>query len=148
MVLYVGNSSVTAEFPSQRPVTRSFDISFDLRLNKPVWVNNRETGDLRRHRAHYDITVVQPQSGRLDEILSLLMWSTDCFAYILQSYLRIFFFHKILGKEYCWLILFATRNIGNAIHFYVHWTQFNDFVNISVIYVTKNVTFKAKHLRE
>ena len=30
----VGNSPVTGEFPSQRPVTRSFDVFFDLRLNK------------------------------------------------------------------------------------------------------------------
>ena len=28
------NSPVTGEFPAQRPVTRSFDIFFDLRLNK------------------------------------------------------------------------------------------------------------------
>ena len=28
------NSPVTGEFPSQRPVTRSFDIFFDLHLNK------------------------------------------------------------------------------------------------------------------
>ena len=28
------NSPVTGEFPSQRPVTRSFDFFFDLRLNK------------------------------------------------------------------------------------------------------------------
>ena len=32
--LCVGNSPVTGEFPSQRPVTRSFDIFFDLGLNK------------------------------------------------------------------------------------------------------------------
>ena len=32
--LCVRNSPVTAEFPSQRPVTRSFDVFFDLRLNK------------------------------------------------------------------------------------------------------------------
>ena len=30
----VGNSLVTGEFPSQRPVTRSFNIFFDLTLNK------------------------------------------------------------------------------------------------------------------
>ena len=30
----VGNSPVTGEFPTQRPVTRSFDVFFDLRLNK------------------------------------------------------------------------------------------------------------------
>ena len=29
-----GNSPVTGEFPTQRPVTRSFDVLFDLRLNK------------------------------------------------------------------------------------------------------------------
>ena len=29
-----GNSSVTGEFPSQRSVTRSFDVFFDLSLNK------------------------------------------------------------------------------------------------------------------
>ena len=29
-----GNSPVTGEFPSQRPVTRSFDVFFDLRLNE------------------------------------------------------------------------------------------------------------------
>ena len=34
MGLCVGNSPVTGEFPSQRPVTRSFDVFFDLRLNK------------------------------------------------------------------------------------------------------------------
>ena len=31
-----GNSPVTSEFSSQGPVTRSFDGSFDLRLNKTV----------------------------------------------------------------------------------------------------------------
>ena len=34
LALCAGNSSVTGEFPAQRPVTRSFDIFFDLRLNK------------------------------------------------------------------------------------------------------------------
>ena len=30
MALCVGNSPVTGEFPSQRPVTLSFDVFFDL----------------------------------------------------------------------------------------------------------------------
>ena len=29
-----GNSPVTSEFPAQRPVTLSFDVFFDLRLDK------------------------------------------------------------------------------------------------------------------
>ena len=32
--LCVGNSPVAGEFPAHRPVTRSFDVFFDLRLNK------------------------------------------------------------------------------------------------------------------
>ena len=51
------NSPVPGEFPAQRPVTRSFDVFFDLRLNNG-WVNNREAGDLRRYRAHYDAVVM------------------------------------------------------------------------------------------
>ena len=31
-----GNSPVTSEFPSQRPVTRIFDIFFDMHLNKQL----------------------------------------------------------------------------------------------------------------
>ena len=34
LVICAGNSPVTGEFPTQRPVTRGFDIFFDLRLNK------------------------------------------------------------------------------------------------------------------
>ena len=55
--LRAGNSPVTGEFPTQRPVTRSFDVFFGLHLNNG-WVNNREAGDLRRHRAHYDVIVM------------------------------------------------------------------------------------------
>ena len=34
LAICAGNSPVTDEFPAQRPVTRSFDVFFDLRLNK------------------------------------------------------------------------------------------------------------------
>ena len=34
LALCAGNSPDTGEFPSQRPVTRSFDVLFDLRMNK------------------------------------------------------------------------------------------------------------------
>ena len=44
--------AVSGEFPTQKTVMRSFDVFFDLRLNKRV------VGDLRRHRAHYDVIVM------------------------------------------------------------------------------------------
>ena len=42
------NSPVAGEFHAQRPVARSFDVFFD-----------REAGDLRRHRSHYDVNVME-----------------------------------------------------------------------------------------
>ena len=54
LAICAGNSLVTDEFPAQRPVTRSFDAFFDLN----GWVNKRQAGDLRHHRAHYDVIVM------------------------------------------------------------------------------------------
>ena len=53
LAICAGNSPVPGEFPTQSPVTRSFDVFFDLR------VKNRKAGDLRRYRAHYDVSVMQ-----------------------------------------------------------------------------------------
>ena len=52
-----GEFTGSGEFPAQRPVTRNFDVFFDLRLNDG-WVNNRDAGDLRRYGAHYDVIVM------------------------------------------------------------------------------------------
>ena len=42
LALCVGNSPVTGEFPSQRPVTRSFDVFFDHHLND--WLSKQSWG--------------------------------------------------------------------------------------------------------
>ena len=50
-----GNSPVPGEFPSQRPVTRTFDVYFDLRLNKRLskqswgWLFETLSSPLWRH---------------------------------------------------------------------------------------------------
>ena len=36
LAICAGNLPVTGEFPAQRPVTRSFDVFFDLRLIKQL----------------------------------------------------------------------------------------------------------------
>ena len=58
LALYEGNPPVTAGFASQTPVTRSFDISSDLCVNKRL-SKRRNAGDLIRHRAHSDVTVMR-----------------------------------------------------------------------------------------
>ena len=44
-------------FPSQRPLTRNFDLSFIYAWTNG-WANTRGAGDLRRHRAHCDVNVM------------------------------------------------------------------------------------------
>ena len=79
-----GNSPVTGEFPTQRPVTRSFDAFFDLRLNKiNGWVNKRKAGDLRCNRAHYDVIVIFDSSlywGWIKWGLYLIKWNVMWFS--------------------------------------------------------------------
>ena len=56
--LCAGNSPVAGEFPSQGPWTRSFDVFF-IYAWKNSWVNKREAGDLKHHRVHYDVIVME-----------------------------------------------------------------------------------------
>ena len=55
--LCAGNSPITGEFPAQRPVTRSFDVLLDLRLNKQL-SKQSWASDLRRYHVHYDVIVM------------------------------------------------------------------------------------------
>ena len=56
LAICAGNSPVTGELPAQRPATRSFDVFFDLRLNKSLskqpwgWWFETPSRPLWRHR--------------------------------------------------------------------------------------------------
>ena len=68
LTLCAGNSPVTGDFTSQRSVTRSCDAFFICAWIN-AWVNNHGAGDLRRHRAHYDVIVMD---GSADDIHNAL----------------------------------------------------------------------------
>ena len=74
LALCAGNSLVTGEFPSKRPVTRSFNV-FLICAWIDGWVNNREAGDVIRSRAHYD---VNPWSFPWQAALPAWGFSADC----------------------------------------------------------------------
>ena len=56
LAICAGNSPGTGEFPAQKPVTRSFDVSFDLRLNKRL--SKQSWGWWFEALSHYDVTVM------------------------------------------------------------------------------------------
>ena len=73
--LRAGNSPVNGEFPSQRPVMRSFDIFFDLRLNKQLskqsggWWFETPSCPLWRH-CNENIQIYPRFDSTISEILS------------------------------------------------------------------------------
>ena len=87
LAICIRNSLVTGEFPTQRPVTWSFDVFFGVRLNKRLSKQWWDAGDLRRHRAHYYVTVMSTLCWgfmknwhtplRHDNHLSLIMLSSS-----------------------------------------------------------------------
>ena len=66
LAICAGNSPVTGEFPTQRPVTWSFDF-YLIWAWMNGWLNNREAVELRRSRANYDDTV-------MDFMLKCWLW--------------------------------------------------------------------------
>ena len=75
LAICAGNSPVPGEFPTQRPVTRSCDVFFDLRLNKrlskqswgwwfetpshPLW---RRSNDMKQREWEAQYELMRPKS--------------------------------------------------------------------------------------
>ena len=70
LVICAGNSSVTGEFPTQRPVTWSFDVFFDLCLNKQLstqswgWWFEMPLHPLWRHCSNVWISCIMSDQAR------------------------------------------------------------------------------------
>ena len=90
LALRAGNSPVTGEFPSQRPVTRSFDVFFDLRLNKRLskqswcwWLETQSRSLWRQCNGHGGIYHYWITTLNLN--LNLIFSSTVCYGYRQRS---------------------------------------------------------------
>ena len=57
LAICVGNSPVTSEFPTQRQWCGALIFSLICAWMNG-WVNTREAGDLKRHHAHNDVTIM------------------------------------------------------------------------------------------
>ena len=121
----VGNSLVTSEFPAQRPVTQSFDVLFDLRLN--IWLSKQSLGWWFEMPLWHHCYVI----SRID-ILSIccklpsgechttsLITSNHCvfslpisFVMIERMYTLSYFPHKIGGMNYYPLFRVRSWNSG------------------------------------
>ena len=83
--------AVTGEFPPQRPVTRNFDVFFDLRLNKRLnkqsWGCWFETPSCSLWRHCNDDRNIQPSTWVLFEKTSVLITVDGCYMWERLCYL-------------------------------------------------------------
>ena len=98
LALCAGNSPVTCEFPAHRPVTQSFDIFFNLRLNKRLskqswgWWFETPSSSLWRHsNIHYPVILKMVLLIDLVRLLVLI------YNYLLWSIL--WYFANIVGQN-------------------------------------------------
>ena len=98
LALCAGNSPATGEFPTQRPVTRSFDVYFELRpniqLSKQSWGWWFETlsRPLWRHRNVMPPDTPWPSSDRATCTWSKIPWYR----------IDILDFSMTMGNWWCW----------------------------------------------
>ena len=76
LAICAGTSPVPGEFPAQRPVTRTFDVFFDLRLNKRLskqsedWCFKTLSRPLWRHCDEWCNHIISPIAK------ALALWNT------------------------------------------------------------------------
>ena len=79
LTICVGNSPVTGQFPSQRPVTRSFDVFFDPRLNERPskqswgWWFEMPSHSLWRHCDGIFMSIYWHQSFHQIQVITILL---------------------------------------------------------------------------
>ena len=121
LAICAGNSPVSGEFTAQRPVTRSFDVFFDVRLIKRLskhsrgWWFETLSHPLWRHRndtarqwhfeqgMHFKLikgTLLVILMGKLWENLSGEFWNFDVVANILPLEMYVMLAFYILSVEF------------------------------------------------
>ena len=75
VAICAGNSPVPGEFPNKGQWRGALMFTL-ICVWINGWVNNREAGDLRRYRAHYDVTVMLP--GMLAHMYYLMPFIMQC----------------------------------------------------------------------
>ena len=113
LAICAGNSPVPGEFPAQRPVTRSFDVFFDLHLNtrlskqswgwwfetlsRPLWRHHIAMGMCAKH-----ITSFWNLANILTTVLPRFLQNFRVIMYPLTCILQLKFFMGFsVKKAYC-----------------------------------------------
>ena len=108
LAICVGNSPITGEFPSQRPVTRNLDVLIYAWTNG--WINNRDAGDLRRVLWRHCNAVAF--SFNFHQLLHCKCewFHFSCLCDINQGFLQMLWAHRIRCSTSCYFLLQSIKS--------------------------------------
>ena len=140
LAICAGNSPV----PTQRPVTRSFDFFICAWING--WVKNGKAGDLRRHRAHYGITVMAKRPRDLSQPELHNYTSRDILSACERSHvpsknrcLRLPVF--IIFRDVHYVYSFITNMVTTTIRYHLWKETFRQCVHFRYLIATDAIMF-------
>ena len=107
LAICAGNSPVTGIFPAAQSQWRRALIYSLICARINGWVDNGEPGDLRRHRAHNDVTVMGPTCK--------VTWKAK-FRHVWQLHVRDMVIYKFIAEQYH---MKSKRNVSILNTFYV-----------------------------
>ena len=124
LALCEGNSPVTGEFPSQRPVTRSFEVFFDMRLNKRLSKKSKRRWFETPSRSLWCHCNVR-YTIHCSPLCEILVYSKPCYRQPINMWIKNY--HHIIYSAIC--LFFCKRWCYLARHFCVSMCALIFFVN-------------------
>ena len=115
LAICAGNSPVTGEFPHKGQWRGALMFSLICAWING-WVNNGEAGNLRRHRAHYDVIVI---------VRGIHQWAADILHWVTWSLCLFWFLLLVLSTGifsiFTWLQMHVIGLIPGK--FYTEWSK-------------------------
>ena len=152
LALCDGNPPVNDGFPSQMPLTRSFEFSLICTWTNG-WAYSRDADDLRRHDAHCDVIVMSPTviHYSFGEYLHRMILSHDPFSITddSNSHVDNYLDNNATKFKDLWLDFDLQRHVnvpahwdGCTIDLFILWASYNTTLNKSVAsYLITDHTF-------
>ena len=138
------NSPVTGEFPLKGQ-WRGALMFYLICAWIDGWVNNRDARDLRRHRAHYDVTVIIGEKGPMPPWYIAVM----CCKYMMNFHMFwVYITQNSVRFSFFFLFCYGLKSVTVKRSFQYKVTEVTGFCTIVTASVKQTVTLWYKHEKQ
>ena len=154
LAICAGNSPVTGEFFAQRPVTRSFHVFFDLRLNKPLskqswgwWFETLSRPSWRHRNAakRFYQLLLSITSLRINNVFN---FSTKFHCDSYDALIIVLSINKISFKgcpvSTCYNSVYANKSTDRTFSLLIHWPLGDVAIIFEMLFSNSSLTTRCE----